>query len=221
MATKSAYQKQADKRTKTALKLRARYDAKARRAAAQLVAALAGADDAQARINRLNALYNVDISTQTLFIHDLVAADVPSQLAASMAASTPGEELQLFNPNVDGNGGAGLALEAVFGEVPAVPMVPGSGAGTRPNTAAALTLDKFSHSFSGEYDNVTIRVLSSEPSDLKYALTFDSPGAYSYNLDMGDTIGLSVPNLTVGQVVTLTAQAASGARLTHTFTVGE
>ena len=127
MASKTAYQTQADRRTKTALKLRARYDAKARKAATQLGAALAGADDAKARIDRLNALYNVDISTQTLLVHDLKTAGIDAALNTAMAASTPGEEIQLFNANVDGNGGRAFKTEGVFGEIPGfvpAPTVP-------------------------------------------------------------------------------------------------
>ena len=123
MATKSAYQKQADKRTKTALKLRARYDAKARRAAAQLVAALAGAEDARNRLNRINALYGVDLSTETLLIHDVRSSELPAVLASMLSSSTPGEEVQLFNPTANGNGGAALELEAVFREVAVTPPV--------------------------------------------------------------------------------------------------
>lgn len=219
MPTKSAYQKQADKRTKNALKLRARFDAKARKAATLLVAALAGADDATARINRLNALYNVDISTQTLLVHDLKTAGLDASLASMMADSTPGEELQLFNANVDGNAGAALALEVVFGELPV--LTGGVLVDRPPVPVAALILDQFSHNFSDPYDNVTIRVLSPVPTDSDYRLTFDSPGAFSYTLGMGEIIGLSIPNVRAGQVITLTAQAASGARVTHTFTVGE
>ncbi|WP_157887138.1 hypothetical protein [Hymenobacter sp. PAMC 26628] len=62
---------------------------------------------------------------------------------------------------------------------------------------------------------------SPDATDKKYLLTFDSTGAYSYTLDLGDTISLSVPNLSPGQAVTLTAVAPSGARLVHPFTVGE
>ncbi len=87
--------------------------------------------------------------------------------------------------------------------------------------AAALNLDSFSHNFSGGYDNVTLRVSSPEPTDKEYMLVFDSPGAYSYKLTLGDTISLSVPSLSPGQVVTLTAVAPSGARVVHPFTVGE
>ncbi|GAB2784601.1 hypothetical protein HNQ93_002463 [Hymenobacter luteus] len=119
MATRTAYQKQADKRTKDALKLRARFDARVRKYATALVAALAGAEDARIRINRLNTLYGVDISTETLLVHEVRVANLGGQLSGLMAESTPGAEPQLFNPTPNGNGGAILAPEAVFGEKPA------------------------------------------------------------------------------------------------------
>ncbi|WP_151087441.1 hypothetical protein [Hymenobacter baengnokdamensis] len=87
--------------------------------------------------------------------------------------------------------------------------------------AGALTLDSFLHSFSNGYDNLTLQVSSPEATDKEFLLVFDSPGAYSYKLALNDTISMSVPNVAVGQVITLTAVAPSGARLTHTFTVGE
>jgi hypothetical protein len=121
MASKTAYQKQADKRLKTALKLRARYDGRVRKYATALGAALAGAADAKARVDRINLLYGVDVSTETLLVHDLRTAGLPSLLGTSLAASTPGEEVQLFNAIVDGNGGAALTAEALFGEVVDVP----------------------------------------------------------------------------------------------------
>lgn len=126
MASKTFYQNQADKRTKTALKLRARFDAKVRKYATALVAALAGAGDAKARLDRLNALYGVDLSPETLLVHALRTANVGGSLTSTLAGSAPGEERQLFNATVDGNGGAVLAPEAVFGEV-AGPV--GSGGG--------------------------------------------------------------------------------------------
>jgi hypothetical protein len=87
--------------------------------------------------------------------------------------------------------------------------------------AAPLTLTSFMHSYSSSYDNITLQVASPVATDSEYLLVFDSPGAYSYKLAMNDAISLSVPDVTPGQVVTLTAVAASGARLTHTFTVDE
>ncbi|ALW84952.1 hypothetical protein AUC43_07515 [Hymenobacter sedentarius] len=124
MLSRTAYQKQADKRLKTALKLRARYDGRVRKYATALGAALAGAADAKARVDRINLLYGVDVSTETLLVHDLRAAGLPGLLSTSMAASTPGEEVQFFNAIVDGNGGVALATETLFGEVvdPAAPV---------------------------------------------------------------------------------------------------
>lgn len=86
--------------------------------------------------------------------------------------------------------------------------------------AGALTLTSFLHSFSGGYDNITLQVASPDASDKEYLLVFDSLGAYSYKLALNDTVSLSVPSVAAGQVVTMTAVAPSGARLTHTFTVG-
>jgi hypothetical protein len=87
--------------------------------------------------------------------------------------------------------------------------------------AAALTLTSFIHGFSSSFDNITMQVASPVATDSEYLLVFDSPGSYSYKLALNDTISLSVPNVASGQVVTLTAVAPSGARLTHTFTVDE
>ena len=87
--------------------------------------------------------------------------------------------------------------------------------------AGALTLTSFLHSFSGGYDNITLQVASPVATDTEYLLVFDSSGAYSYKLALNDTVSLSVPNVAAGQVVTMTAVAPSGARLTHTITVGE
>ncbi|WP_246285271.1 hypothetical protein [Hymenobacter lapidiphilus] len=124
---KSAYQKQADKRTKDAIRLRARFDGRVRKYAAQLVAALTGALNAQARLDLVNQLYGVDISTETIFVHDLRVAGLGGQLSGLLGQSEPGEEIQLFNPTVDGNGGELLPLEALFGESanPTGPVGPG------------------------------------------------------------------------------------------------
>ena len=143
MASKSLYQKQADKRTKTALKLRARWDAKARKYAAALVSALAGAADAKARLDRLNLLYGVDISTETLLVHALRTAGLGGSLSTALGESTPGEEVQFFNPTADGNGGAVLALEALFGELAAAtpPMGGTPGPGSVAPVAHDVTLN--------------------------------------------------------------------------------
>jgi hypothetical protein len=103
-------------------------------------------------------------------------------------------------------------------DLPGATLTASTAGGT---AAGALTLDSFIHSFSSGYDNITLQVSSPEATDKEYMLVFDSPGAYSYKLALGDSVSLSVPNVTSGQVVTLTAVAPSGARLTHRFTVGE
>ncbi|WP_019949018.1 hypothetical protein [Hymenobacter aerophilus] len=125
MPAKTAYQKQADKRTKDALRLRARYDARARKYAGYLMAALVGADDARARLDRVNLLYGVDISTETILIHDLRTADTVGLLGGLLGQSVPGEEVQLPGPTVDGNGGLALGAELLFGEIGgSVPVSP-------------------------------------------------------------------------------------------------
>ncbi len=144
MATRTLYQKQADKRTKTALKLRARWDAKARKYATALVAALGGAADAKARLDRINLLYGVDISTETLLVHALRTAGLGDSLRTAMGESTPGEEVQFLNPTADGNGGAVLALEALFGELAAASPATGGGStgiGTTAPVAHDVTLN--------------------------------------------------------------------------------
>lgn len=113
---KTAYQKQADSRTRTALRLRSRADGKVRKYAAALVAALGSAADAKARLDRINLLYGVDISPETLLAHDVRTAGLGTQLSNLLAASSPGEEVQLFNPMANSNGGLVLDNEAVFGE---------------------------------------------------------------------------------------------------------
>ena len=111
MATITPYQRQFRTRMKRALRLRASSDSKARRYAQKLADALRLSQDAAAQMNALNQLYNVDVSTQTILIHDLLDAVQPDQLVTLLGQSTPGEELQLFNPIPDGNGGQPLPLE--------------------------------------------------------------------------------------------------------------
>ncbi|MFD1469873.1 hypothetical protein ACFQ48_16715 [Hymenobacter caeli] len=103
-------------------------------------------------------------------------------------------------------------------ELPGAVLTASAGAGP---ATEALTLTTFLHSFSGGYDNITIQVSSPVATDSEYLLVFDSPGAYSYKLALNNAISLSVPSVAAGQIVTLSAVAPSGARLTHTFTVGE
>lgn len=77
MATLTPYQCQFRQRMKRAISLRAKADRKARSYASQLVRALLDAQTAAAMMNALNQLYNVDVSTQTLLVHDLLALVTP------------------------------------------------------------------------------------------------------------------------------------------------
>ncbi|GGG35778.1 hypothetical protein [Hymenobacter glacieicola] len=117
MASRTLYQKQADTRTKKALKLRASYDTKVRKYALALLAALDGAEQARVRINRINALYGVDISPETLMVHAMRQATIAPSLRGPLDDYSPGEEIQLFAPALNGNGGLALEVEAVFGEL--------------------------------------------------------------------------------------------------------
>ncbi|NVO84486.1 hypothetical protein HW556_06300 [Hymenobacter sp. P5252] len=108
---------------KRALRLRASSDSKARRYAQKLADALRLSQDAAAQLNALNQLYNVDVSTQTILVHDLLDIVQPDQLTTVLGQSTPGEELQLFNPIPDGNGGQPLPPDVLFGEVVSGPPV--------------------------------------------------------------------------------------------------
>lgn len=127
MASKTLYQKQADTRTKTALKLRAKYDGRVRKYAAALVTALTGAADAKVRLDRINLLYGVARSTETRLVQELRTAGLAGTLTDRLGESTPGEELQVFSATGDGNGGAVLELEALFGEVAATGPGPVAG----------------------------------------------------------------------------------------------
>ena len=123
MATITPYQRQFRTRMKRALRLRASSDSKARCYAQKLADALKLSQDAAAQMNALNQLYNVDVSTQTILIHDLLDAVQPDQLVTLLGQSTPGEELQLFNPIPDGNGGQPLPENPLFGEAVTGPPV--------------------------------------------------------------------------------------------------
>lgn len=125
MATKSLYQKQAATRVKKALKLRASFDTKVRKYAGQLLTALAGAADAKARLDRINTLYVLNYSPETRLVHDMRVAAVPAALSQELAASGPGQDVQLFNAILFPNYPNALPYEAVFGEdVNAVPPPP-------------------------------------------------------------------------------------------------
>ncbi|RTQ45481.1 hypothetical protein EJV47_25445 [Hymenobacter gummosus] len=110
---------------KRAIRMRASADTKARRYAQKLADALAVAEDAAAQMNALNQLYNVDVSTQTILVHDLQQLVTRTQLTDTLAGSAPGEELVIFNQVPDGNGGQPLPANALFGEVVATPPVVG------------------------------------------------------------------------------------------------
>lgn len=120
---RTACQKQTDKRTKDALQLRARFDARLRKAAGQLLDALTGTAQTKARLDRINLLYGVDISTETPLVHDVRVAGLGETLGPLLAQSAPGEEVQFFNPTQDGNGGLLLATESVFGEAIETPPI--------------------------------------------------------------------------------------------------
>ncbi|SDY30433.1 hypothetical protein [Hymenobacter psychrophilus] len=121
----SAYQLQFKRRMKRAIRQRARSDQKSRRYTQLLADALRLSQDAAAQLNTLNQLYNVDVSTQTLLVHDLLDVLQPEQLAGVLGQSTPGEEVQLFNLIPDGNGGQELPANPLFGEeVMGPPIIP-------------------------------------------------------------------------------------------------
>lgn len=117
------YQAQFKRRMKRAIRLRASADKKARRYTQLLADALGLAEDAAAQMNALNQLYNVDVSTQTLLIGDLRNLVTRAQLTGTLAQSTPGEEMVLFNQVPDGNGGQPLPANALFGEAVTGPPV--------------------------------------------------------------------------------------------------
>lgn len=104
---------------KRAIGLRATADRRARAAARLLAAALADATRAAAVMNGMNYLYDVDVSTQTLFVHTLLGEVDAQVLQAALAESEPGEEVVLFNQVPDGNGGQPLPASSVFGELKA------------------------------------------------------------------------------------------------------
>ena len=119
----TAYQVQFKRRMKRAIRQRAKADQKVRRYTQLLSDALRLSQDAAAQLNALNQLYNVDVSTQTLLVHDLLDVLQPDQLTGLLGQSMPGEEEQLFNPIPDGNGGQPLPADPLFGEVVAGPPI--------------------------------------------------------------------------------------------------
>jgi hypothetical protein len=156
----------------------------------------------------------------------LASASWKANANAVYGINSEGTGYQVFKPGNTFNSLTQLVANGVYimdaaklgFELPGANLTASSAGGT---AAGTLTLDSFIHSLSSGYDNISLQVSSLDATDKEYLLVFDSPGAYSYNLALGDSISLSVPNLSSGQVVTMTAVAPSGARLTHTFTVGE
>ncbi|SHL94257.1 hypothetical protein [Hymenobacter psychrotolerans] len=74
----TAYQTQYKRRMKRAIRLRALADKKARRYAQLLADALTLGSSAAAQMNALNQLYNVDVSTKTILVHDLQQLVTPA-----------------------------------------------------------------------------------------------------------------------------------------------
>ncbi|SHL93491.1 hypothetical protein [Hymenobacter psychrotolerans] len=68
-------------------------------------------------------LYNVDVSTKTILVHELQQLATRVQLTTTLAASTPGEELVIFNQIPDDNGGQPLPGNPLFGEAVATPPI--------------------------------------------------------------------------------------------------
>ncbi|HEX8426818.1 hypothetical protein [Hymenobacter sp.] len=210
---RSAYQKQADSRTRTALRLRARADAKVRKYAVALVAALVGAADAKARLDRINLLYGVDISLETLLVHDVRTAGLGEQLTSLLAATGPGEEVQLFNSAVNRNEGALLANEAVFGEpvaagsvAPSTPTTPTDGGVTPAISVSQLRAIRINDT------TWTVQVQASAPSGT-YHLTDDNT-SYEYDFKNGEELILSFFDLPAGSPITFTFTDSVNRQLT-------
>ncbi|AII50831.1 hypothetical protein [Hymenobacter sp. APR13] len=68
-------------------------------------------------------LYNVDVSTKTILVHELQQLATRVQLTTTLAAGTPGEELVIFNRIPDGNGGQPLPGNPLFGEAVSTPPI--------------------------------------------------------------------------------------------------
>ena len=113
----TAYQTQFKRRMKRAIKLRAKADAKARRYTQLLSDAIGAAEDAAMQMDALNQIYNVDVSTYTLLTQALHTNSGQEVLVDHLSASTPGEEIVLFNQVPDGNGGQELPANPLFGEL--------------------------------------------------------------------------------------------------------
>ena len=121
----TAYQTQFKRRMKRAIKLRAKADQKARRYTQLLSDAIGAAEDAAMQMDALKQLYNVDVSTYTLLTQALHANSGQEVLEEHLSASTPGEEVIIFNQMPDGNGGQPLPDNPLFGELVAgTPITP-------------------------------------------------------------------------------------------------
>lgn len=112
----TAYQIQFRRRMKLVMRRRAAADRKVRAHVRLLALALTEAATAAGVMNRLNQLYNVDVSTQTLLVQAAATRVGEPVLTTMLGESQPGEEVVLFNQIPDGNGGQPLPNEAVFGE---------------------------------------------------------------------------------------------------------
>ena len=113
----TAYQTQFKRRMKRAISLRAKADQKARRYTKLLSDAIGAAEGAAMQMNELNQLYSVDVSTYTLLTQALHGISGQEKLEEYLAASTPGEEVIIFNQVPDGNGGQPLPANPLFGEL--------------------------------------------------------------------------------------------------------
>ncbi len=114
MPTLSAYQLQFRRRLKRAIRLRAAADRKARAYAQRLADALGAGATAADVLNELNRVYNVDLSTQTLLVHDLADNAGQQALLDKLGASAPGEEVLLQVMVPDGNGGQKLPASGLL-----------------------------------------------------------------------------------------------------------
>ena len=158
----------------------------------------------------------------------LASAPWKGKVRAVYGFTAAGTSYQVFKPASQFNSLTQLVPDGVYivdaatpgFELPGAVLTAAAPAGPTPSAGAALMLDSFTHRLSEHYANVSLQVSSPEAADKEYLLVFDSPGSYSYKLPLGDNITLSVPDVASGQAVTLTAVAPSGARLTHSFTVG-
>ena len=107
----TAYQKQYKRRATKALALFTKAGKQVRVLVGQLVAAEQGNAAAAARIGRLNTLYGTALPGATALLEDFGT----SETLANLAANTEADAL-LYADVADGNGGAVLATETVFGE---------------------------------------------------------------------------------------------------------